>query len=611
MEEELPASEEIYHLHFEHTSDVVVAVDPEFKVVNVSPSVDRLVGYRPEELIGRSFQDLDILAPESLEAVVSDAMRVLTGERIVASKVELIAKDGSRRFAEASVTPVVHDGEVVALAAIVRDITERVQLEEALKIHQNHLEMVVDERTAKLARLNEQLQQEILDRKQAQETLQRRSRELEFLNRIGQALNSSLNLDQVLNTILEETRDLLAATACSVWLIEPGTDELVCQQAVGLGSDIVRGWRLAPGEGLAGQVARTGESLIVPDTRAEDRHFKGVDQQVGTELRSILVLPLRSKDAIMGVIQVLHTETDRFVKENLTLLELLATSAAISIQNAQLYQDLREQMHMLKEVQAVLVRNEKMTALGRLAASIAHEINNPLQSMQNSMLLLREELEGNRDPDEIDYCLGVTDDGIDRIAAIVHRMREFYWTERQSKSLPYPDLAPVEDFYRLTHEELQAIDVRALLEDVLRLTNKQFQHSDVAVECNWAKNLPLPQGNPDYLKQVFLNLTLNAIDAMAAQGGTFLVRTGLDQIQREDGQLQPAVRIELSDTGEGILPEVLPRLFEPFLTTKAHGSGFGLFTSYKIIEAHEGQIDVESQVGLGTTFRILLPAKPA
>jgi signal transduction histidine kinase len=106
-------------------------------------------------------------------------------------------------------------------------------------------------------------------------------------------------------------------------------------------------------------------------------------------------------------------------------------------------------------------------------------------------------------------------------------------------------------------------------------------------------------------------LTLNAIDAMAAQGGTFLVRTGLDQIQREDGQLQPAVRIELSDTGEGILPEVLPRLFEPFLTTKAHGSGFGLFTSYKIIEAHEGQIDVESQVGLGTTFRILLPAKPA
>jgi PAS domain S-box-containing protein len=611
MEEELRASEQNYHLHFEHTSDVVVAIDPESKVINVSPSVERLVGYRPEELIGRSFRDLNILAPESLEAVVSDAMRVLTGEQIVASKVELIAKDGSRRFAEASVTPVVRDGEVVALAAIARDITERVQLEEALKIHQDHLETVVEERTAKLARLNEQLQQEILDRRQAQEALQRRSRELEFLNRIGQALNSSLNLDQVLNTILEETRGLLAATACSVWLIEPGTDELVCQQAVGLGSDTVRGWRLAPGEGLAGQVARTGESLIVPDTRVEDRHFKGVDQEVGTELRSILVLPLRSKDAIMGVIQVLHTETDRFVKENLTLLELLATSAAISIQNAQLYQDLRGQMHVLQEVQAVLVRNEKMTALGRLAASIAHEINNPLQSMQNSMLLLREELEGNRDPDEIDYCLGVTDDEIDRIAAIVHRMRDFYWTERQGRPPAYPDSAPVEDFYRLTQEELQAVNVRTLLEDVLRLTNKQFQHSDVAIECNWAENLPLPQGNPDYLKQVFLNLTLNAIDAMAAQGGTFLVRTGLDQLQWEDGQLQSAVRIEFSDTGEGIPPEILSRLFEPFLTTKPQGSGFGLFTSYKIIEAHKGQIEVESQVGLGTTFRILLPAEPA
>jgi signal transduction histidine kinase len=75
--------------------------------------------------------------------------------------------------------------------------------------------------------------------------------------------------------------------------------------------------------------------------------------------------------------------------------------------------------------------------------------------------------------------------------------------------------------------------------------------------------------------------------------------------------LQPAVRIELSDTGEGISPEVLSRLFEPFLTTKVHGSGFGLFTSYKIIEAHSGRINVESQVGLGTTFSILLPVEPA
>jgi two-component system cell cycle sensor histidine kinase/response regulator CckA len=146
---------------------------------------------------------------------------------------------------------------------------------------------------------------------------------------------------------------------------------------------------------------------------------------------------------------------------------------------------------------------------------------------------------------------------------------------------------------------------------VLQLTNKQLEHSDVLVERDWAKKLPLIQGNPDSLRQVFLNLTLNAIDAMAAQGGTLHVSTTLDQVEETVGQPLPAVRIEFSDTGEGIPPEMLSRLFEPFVTTKEHGSGFGLFTTYKIIEAHHGLISVESHVGLGTTFSVLLPVEQA
>jgi signal transduction histidine kinase len=104
-----------------------------------------------------------------------------------------------------------------------------------------------------------------------------------------------------------------------------------------------------------------------------------------------------------------------------------------------------------------------------------------------------------------------------------------------------------------------------------------------------------------------LNLVLNAIDAMGEQGGTLRVRTALDQMTGRDHQLLSAVRIEVSDTGEGIPPEILDHIFEPFVTTKKTGTGLGLSISYGLIEAHNGRITVTSQVGAGTTFTILLP----
>jgi two-component system NtrC family sensor kinase len=171
------------------------------------------------------------------------------------------------------------------------------------------------------------------------------------------------------------------------------------------------------------------------------------------------------------------------------------------------------------------------------------------------------------------------------------------------------------DFYRPAREGLQPTYLHALLENVLELTNKQLQHSNVTVERAWADYLPEIQANPDHLKQVFLNLVLNGIDAMP-EGGTLHISIALDQIQThalpptsEGPGRAPAVRIESSDTGKGIPPGVLARLFEPFYTTKERGTGLGLSISYGIIQSHHGQITVESHVGLGTTFTILLPVE--
>ena len=122
-----------------------------------------------------------------------------------------------------------------------------------------------------------------IERQRMEESLRQRNRELALLHRAGQSLTSSLDLDRVLDSVLEEVRRLLGVVACSVWLSDQATGELVCRQVTGPKGDSVRGWRLSPEGGLAGWVARHGESLIVPDVRSDERHFKGVDQQTGLE----------------------------------------------------------------------------------------------------------------------------------------------------------------------------------------------------------------------------------------------------------------------------------------------------------------------------------------
>jgi signal transduction histidine kinase len=151
----------------------------------------------------------------------------------------------------------------------------------------------------------------------------------------------------------------------------------------------------------------------------------------------------------------------------------------------------------------------------------------------------------------------------------------------------------------------------AVLDSVLDLSGKELQHRQITVERLDSGELPLVQANPDHLKQVFLNLVLNAMDAMPA-GGMLRVRTSLDQIHLGGGEKpQEAVCVEISDTGHGMPPEIQARLFEPFFTTKEDGAGLGLSVSYNIVEAHQGQISVTSGEGAGTTFSILLPVAPS
>ena len=178
---------------------------------------------------------------------------------------------------------------------------------------------------------------DITDLVLAREALQRRESELAFFHRVSKAFESTLELDQILTTVLEEVRRLLEVTACSIWLVDSETGELVCQHAIGPYRDTVRGWRLSPGQGIVGWVASTRRSLIVSDAWKDDRHFRDIDLETGQLLHSILAVPMLVKDQVIGVLQVLDDDIGRFTPKDQALQELLAALAGLSIENTQLF----------------------------------------------------------------------------------------------------------------------------------------------------------------------------------------------------------------------------------------------------------------------------------
>ena len=232
-------------------------------------------------------------------------------------------------------------------------------------------------------------------------------------------------------------------------------------------------------------------------------------------------------------------------------------------------------MRDLELAQTSLIQAEKAAAIGRLAASLAHEINNPLQSLNNCLhLSLRPDLVLEKK----EMYLSLAQDELKRLIAIVNGMLNFY--------------RPA------TGETRSETSINRLLNDVLALLGKQLEHGKIEVELDLDPSLPLVLAIPNNLRQVFLNLILNAVDAMPDGG-----RLGIVTHQSDDEQVGVIIR----DTGRGIPAGNLSRIYEPFFTTKEKGTGLGLSISYGIVEAHKGKMRVESSSDTGTTFSLKFP----
>ncbi|OGO66818.1 MAG: hypothetical protein A2029_08435 [Chloroflexi bacterium RBG_19FT_COMBO_47_9] len=409
---------------------------------------------------------------------------------------------------------------------------------------------------------------------------------LEAINKITSAAGSTLELDVVLQQVLEKACQTLDAETGAILLITPDAKDLAFAYILP-GSLNIQSNRLVPAEqGILGWVVQYRQVARINDINRDPRTYRGLKPIFGPGIDSLICAPLVHRDKFTGIIAIFNKRYGEFNQEDANLLEAVSSISASALDNARLYEDLKQSLLEKERTQAQLVQSEKIAALGRLAASVAHEINNPLQAVQGCLSLLVEELSGPQRPDKMNSYLNIVDKEIERVAGIVHSMR---------------------DFARPAPQGTRSTDIISVLEDVLGLAGKQLQHSNISVERSWGVDVPTIQANPNLLKQVFLNMILNAIDAMSG-GGALRVSAIMDKIKIKDNPLpQPAIRIEFSDTGPGMAPEAISRLFEPFFTTKEQGSGLGLYICYTIIQSLNGEIEANSTVGLGTTFAILVP----
>jgi signal transduction histidine kinase len=408
----------------------------------------------------------------------------------------------------------------------------------------------------------------VLDNGALYRDLLRQKEELCTLIEVGRDITASLDLAEVLRRVVRHASRLLQATAASLLLLDDDGGPLRLRAAYGMGHRWQDGAALDAAHSVVGEVLNSGAPLALLDIRA----LAGdpLTQLAGREgLRSLLCVPMKTSRRCVGALTVYTVALRRFRAGDVELLAALASQSAIAIENARLYRAMLETREQLRQ-------SERLAALGGLAAGLAHEIRNPL----HTMLLLASAMQqdGARLP-TLSADLAVMRNEIERLALLVEQFLDV------ARPKP-PDVSP----QRLPE----------IMEETVLLVSAEARRRGVRIRKSWPRDLPLVWVDGAQIKQVFLNVLLNALQAAPA-GSAVEVR------MEADGA---AIATDIQDRGGGIPEAVQAHLFTPFFTTKPRGLGLGLSISQRLIAGHRGTIRVISREGEGTTVRIVLPVAP-
>ena len=468
---------------------------------------------------------------------------------------------------------------------------KREQLREA----NDQLEKRVRSRTQELATTVEALESEVAQHKLAQQKLQTQLERLNLLDQITRAIAERLDLRSIFQVVIRSLEDNLPIDFGCVCLYNPQAEEVVVN-CVGVRS-----------EALAMELALTQQAHISLDANGLSQCVRGrlVYEQDLTRvdcpfpqrltrggLRALVAAPLLFESQVFGILLAARREANSFSSGECEFLRQLSEHVALAAHQAEVHAALQQAYDDLRQSQQTVMRQERLRALGQMASGIAHDINNAVSpvALYTEMLL---EQEPNLSRRTREY-LETTQRAIGDVAHTVARMREFY-RQHDAELI----LAPV--------------NLGVLVQQVIDLTRARWsdmpQQRGIVIEMQpeLEENLPPAAGIESEIREALINLVFNAVDAMP-EGGTLKIRTK----SAPNPAATSYVDVEVADTGLGMDEETRRRCLEPFFTTKGQrGTGLGLAMVYGVTRRHNAEIEIQSAVGQGTTFRLRFPVLAA
>ena len=439
-----------------------------------------------------------------------------------------------------------------------------------------------------------QVATDISEIKRGQAKLQRQGEYLEALHDTSLGLIRRLDSEELLEAIMVRAANLVGAKGGFVCLYDPEKEDLVVKIAYGFSKGAV-GVRFRSDEGLSGKVWRSGRLMVVDDYRSWEGRLQRTDLPY-KDPRTTIGIPLKSGDKTVGVLGINYSERGvTFSEDEVSLLNRFAELASIALDNAHLYSSLQQELIQHKQTEAErhklqqqLSQVEKMEAIGTLAGGIAHDFNNLLMGIQGRtslMLMDRDETH----PD-FEHLKGI-EDYVKRSAGLTRQLL---------------------GFARGGKYEIKVVDLNGVVKKSAEMFGRTKK--EITIDIKSQKEIWMVEADVSQIEQVLLNLYVNAWQAMPGAGELYLATENitLDENFTRSYNTKPGryVRITVTDTGSGIEEKIQKKIFDPFFTTKeiGRGTGLGLASAYGIIKNHDGIIDIESQIGQGTTFYIYLPA---